>query len=429
MKLENIIIKVDPISAEMTIDQVADLLLQDNEYSNLLSLPVVLDDKPVGIVSRYQLMNVFMKRFGRDLYGSKTVAELMNPRPVVVNINNSIESTSQFITKNMNFPITEDFILTQDENYLGVGVVLDLLRQMENNVEAKNRDLSRALSHLKESQTQLVQSEKMASLGQMVAGVAHEINTPLGYVKGNVEMVREVLEQMHDLAQQYQKLMDVLSGNEIELDALSLSEHLAHLLSLNEEINPASLLLDVGEIFDDTMYGIEQINELVASLKDFSRLDKAKTDNVDLNECIENSLLIANNTLKYRVEVIKKLGSLPKLKCSPSQINQVILNLLTNAAHAINDYGKVLVKSYVEGSHAVIIVEDNGKGISKQNLSRVFDPFFTTKEVGKGTGMGLSISFKIIKDHGGSISVASKEGVGTRFTIKLPFLSALQIAS
>jgi len=429
MNLSNLLIKIPPISPDMTIDQVGDMLLSNDEYNNLLSLPVTYDGRVLGIISRYQLMNVFMKRFGRDLFGKKRVEELMNCQPLILEVDASIEAASQYVTQNMSFPITEDFILTKNGKYRGMGAVLDLLRIMEGSVERKNKTLSKTLKHLKNSQSQLVQSEKMASLGQMVAGVAHEINTPLGYVKSNVENLNEVLQQIRGFIKNCDLVARTIMPDAKEIDKSLALKSISKMSLMKESLQTYSLLEDVEEIFNDTLYGIDQISELVMSLKDFSRMDKARVDNVDLNDCINNSLLIAKNTLKYKVEVLKELSDLPQIRCSPSQINQVFLNLLTNAAQAIDKQGKILIKSYSENNSVVVVVEDNGKGITESNVSKIFDPFFTTKEIGKGTGMGLSISYKIIKDHGGIIKVASKQGVGTRFVIKLPLIAEMKIAS
>jgi len=429
MKLRSLLLDVEPITPQMTIDQVGELLLRNESYNNLLSLPVVVDNIPLGIISRYQLMNVFMKRFGRDLFGKKTVKELMNAEPLKVDINDSIEATAQYVTQNMSFPITEDFILIENGQYVGIGVVLDLLREMETNVERKNRALSQTLSHLKQSQSQLIQSEKMASLGQMVAGVAHEINTPLGYVKGNVENIKDVLEQIKGFIKNCDRLARIMTGEDDSIDDEKLASMLASVSNMNDSLQAYSLLDDISELFGDTLYGIEQISELVMSLKNFSRLDKSHIDDINIHECIESALLISKNTLKHKVEVIKKFGELPSIKCSPSQINQVFLNLFTNAAQAIDKAGKLLIKTYSANDFVYIAIEDNGKGIVKDDLDKIFDPFFTTKEIGKGTGMGLSISFKIIKDHGGTIKAASKPGVGTRFLIRFPADTPIKMAS
>jgi len=180
------------------------------------------------------------------------------------------------------------------------------------------------------------------------------------------------------------------------------------------------LVDDLSQLFGDTLFGLEQIGELVVGLKDFARLDRAMSEEVDLNDCIRSALLIARNSIKDKAEALLQLGELPPIPCAPSQINQVLLNLFTNAAQAIDGFGQILVKTWAEESAVFVSVQDNGRGMPAPVLARIFDPFFTTKAVGQGTGLGLSISFKIIQDHGGLIRVASEPGRGTRFLIRLP---------
>ncbi len=173
-------------------------------------------------------------------------------------------------------------------------------------------------------------------------------------------------------------------------------------------------------MFVDTAYGLGQIGELVSGLKDFARLDRAFSEEVDLNDCVRNAVLIARTAIKDKAEISSQLGELPLIACAPSQINQVLLNLLTNAAQAMERFGRILLKSWADERQVFLSVQDNGKGMPAEVLGRIFDPFFTTKPVGQGTGLGLSISYKIIQQHGGTIRVASEPGRGTRFLISLP---------
>ena len=311
--------------------------------------------------------------------------------------------------------------------YVGMAAVLHLLSAMEKQISQNSADLNRAYKQLSSSQAQLVQSEKMAALGQMVAGVAHEINTPLGYVNNNIEMVREFFGQIQFIVQAHEQLSDtLLSPDTTDID---IAESLAALDDAKMDMDLTQWFVDLDALFNDTFYGVEQISELVTGLKDFSRLDQAVTDNVSLNDCIDSALLIARNTLKYKVEVIKQLGNIPKVRCTASQINQVLLNLFTNAAQAIKEKGYLLIKTWSDASAVYVSVQDTGCGIPAENLSLIFDPFFTTKPVGEGTGLGLSITFKIIQQHGGSVRVVSEVGKGTRFVIALPLTQALSAAA
>jgi len=196
-----------------------------------------------------------------------------------------------------------------------------------------------------------------------------------------------------------------------------------------EQAAPELLVDDLGQLLDDTLYGLAQIGELVVGLKDFARLDRAMSEEVDLNDCVRSALLIARNSTKDKAETVLQLGELPRIPCAPSQINQVLLNLLTNAAQAIDGFGQIRLKTWAEEAAVFVSVQDNGRGMSQTVLARIFDPFFTTKPVGQGTGLGLSISFKIIQDHGGLIRVASEPGRGTRFLIRLPRPQAAELTT
>ena len=410
---------VTPLAADMSIADVADRLLTP-EHKAFLSLPIVDNaGRPLGLVSRSTLQDIFMQRFGRDLRGRHAVQEVMNPAPLVVSLETSLEDAAKQITGQLQYPITEDFILVDDQGlYRGLGTVLDLLKAMEVRIAQRNLVLRKALVELKESQTQLVQSEKMASLGQMVAGVAHELNTPLGYVKNNVQLLRELSAPLFELAEAQAVLGDCL--NDPTCDEARLAMALDAAAEARVKAAPELLVDDFTQLFSDTLYGLEQIAELVVGLKDFARLDRAMSEQVDLNECIRSALLIARNNLKDKAEVLQQLAELPAIACAPSQINQVLLNLLNNAAQAIDGFGRIQVKSWAEAEHVLVSIEDSGRGMSAEVQKRIFDPFFTTKAVGEGTGLGLSISFKIIQDHGGSIRVASVPGRGTRFVLRLP---------
>lgn len=182
---------------------------------------------------------------------------------------------------------------------------------------------------------------------------------------------------------------------------------------------------DLQQLYGDTLYGLEQIAELVVGLKDFARVDRALSEEIDLNDCIRSALLIARNHLKDKVEVIQQLGELPRIACAPSQINQVLLNLLTNAAQAIDVAGRIQIRSWADEQGIHISLQDNGRGMPAQVMAKIFDPFFTTKPVGQGTGLGLSISYRIVRDHGGQIRVASEPGRGTRFLVSLPLPAAI----
>ncbi|MDP3847318.1 MAG: ATP-binding protein [Pseudomonas sp.] len=417
---------VQPLSVNTSISEVAECFLLA-AHSSFLSLPLVDEQgRPSGLVSRYALQNIFMQRFGRDLWGNKPVSEVMNPQPLLVRLDTSLEEAARQITAQLQSPIRDDFMLIDAQGrYCGLGTVLDVLKAMESRVGQRNRVLRQALVDLKESQVQLVQSEKMASLGQMVAGVAHELNTPLGYVTNNVQLLRELSLPLLQLATAQAELADCLADP--SCDEPRLAAALDSAATSRAQAAPELLAEDLQQLFADTGYGLGQIAELVVGLKDFARLDRAMSEEVDLNDCIRSALLIARNNIKDKAEVLQQLGELPAIACAASQINQVLLNLLNNAAQAIDGFGRIQVKTWAEADYVLISIEDSGRGMSAAVQKRIFDPFFTTKPVGEGTGLGLSISFKIIQDHGGTIRVASVLGRGTRFVLRLPRRQADQL--
>lgn len=289
---------------------------------------------------------------------------------------------------------------------------------LEAQVESRTHDLSTALTDLRSSQAQLVQSEKMASLGQMVAGVAHEINTPLGYARSNTEIVRNSLAEVRGLCAAQQKALSLLAAPDASETEIAAAMDAAE--AQNQALAPEELLGDLHGLLQDTDHGLGQISELVSSLKDFSRVDRSRTDLFSVNDGIDSALKICQNQFKGRVEVIKQYGDLPQIECSPSQLNQVFLNLFTNAAQAIEGNGRIYVHTLAGTDSVDVRILDTGCGMSEDVRSRIFEPFFTTKPVGKGTGLGLSIVFRIIEEHGGRIDVRSTPGKGSEFAIHLP---------
>lgn len=292
-------------------------------------------------------------------------------------------------------------------------------RLLESRVQERTRELSDALHQLKESEAQLIQTEKMSSLGQMVAGIAHEINTPLAYVKNSLGSVAGKLPEVKKLIVETNKLLRLMEDSSPDPNRLQ-----AKFQSVRELIHhfaEQQALAELGQLASDGLYGIDQISEIVLNLKNFSRLDRSKVSSFNLNEGLDSALLLAKHELKH-LTVRKHFGEIPAITCSPSQLNQVFLNLINNAAQAIESgSGELTLTTRVEDAqHVAVEIADNGKGIPQEIMSKIFDPFFTTKAVGKGTGLGLSISYKIIEQHGGRISVDSTVGKGTKFTIVLP---------
>ena len=272
----------------------------------------------------------------------------------------------------------------------------------------------------------LIQSEKMSSLGQMVAGIAHEVNTPLAYVKSSLEAVKRSVPGTARLAAETERLLALLSAE--NADEAALGAQFSAVRSLLEELRSKEALDELERLLQDGLFGIGQISEVISNLKNFSRLDRSQVADYDLHEGIESVIRIGYAQLQHRV-VHKEFGKIPHVSCSPSQINQVILNLLSNAAQATRDgEGIITVRTGMrDAGHVMVEVADNGSGIPAGVLPKIFDPFFTTKGVGKGTGLGLSICYKIVENHGGKLEVQSEPGAGTRFTLVLPVLSPVAL--
>jgi two-component system, NtrC family, sensor kinase len=288
--------------------------------------------------------------------------------------------------------------------------------------------LVRSNRELQDSQAHLVQAEKMSALGQMVAGIAHEINTPLAYIKGTFEVVKEQLVQVRTLAESSQQFAQ--QARRDQRDKVALTARFFGLEAAVHDVVSEGTLDEMGVLLNDGVHGIEQISEIVVNLKNFSRLDRAKVSEFSLHAGLDSTLLLAKNLLKNGIEVRREYGTdVPKIACSPSQVNQVFLNIISNAAHALQSMGSahaglITLRTLRDGADKVRVeIQDNGSGIAKEVLPKVFDPFFTTKPIGQGTGMGLSISYKIVQEHGGQITVESEAGLGTVFTVVLPIVA------
>jgi two-component system NtrC family sensor kinase len=298
-----------------------------------------------------------------------------------------------------------------------IGLLTDSFNQMSQKVAEARKELEKKITELEktnrdlqEAQSQLVHSSKMVSLGQLVAGIAHELNNPIGFIYSNMTHLREYGEKLEKVATAAEKGPLELAKAKQENDYDYIIEDMPRLIASCED-------------------GAKRVRDIVVGLRNFSRLDEGKIKEIDINESIENTLSLLQGELKNRIHVNRIFGTLPKYKCYASQLNQVFMNILSNGAQAIQGNGELTIKTSVEEHQLKISIADSGEGMTEEILEKIFDPFFTTKAVGEGTGLGLSISYGIIQRHGGEIQVKSKKGQGTEFLILLPLEAPLAIAS
>ena len=283
-------------------------------------------------------------------------------------------------------------------------------------IQQKNQQLTELVESMKRIQEQLVHSEKMASLGQLVAGIAHEINNPVNFISSNMSPLKQYIEDMKQLIQQYEQVAKLSPEHQAEIDQLKKSFDFEFLIN------------DLDDLIRDIATGSIRIKRIVQDLRNFSRLDEAELKTVDIHESLDTSLNLLGHLYENRITVHKQYGDLPPVECYAGQLNQVFMNLLANAAQAFDQRGNVWITTVIQNAlmpsgrtpRIAISIRDDGRGIPEEALPKVFDPFFTTKDVGEGTGLGLSISYGIIEKHLGEITVTSKMGEGTEFTVIIP---------
>jgi two-component system NtrC family sensor kinase len=275
--------------------------------------------------------------------------------------------------------------------------------------DEERRKQQELIVKLEDAKNQLFQSEKLASIGQLAAGVAHEINNPIGFVNSNLgTLERNVTDLM--------KLVSAFETKEVELPEAAQKE----LKKIKKEIDFEYLKDDLADLISESKEGLGHVRRIVADLKDFSRVDQSGWQIADLEKCIDTTLNVVSNEIRYKATVVKEYGHPPLVECVPGQINQVLMNLVVNASQAFPDRGQITIRTGEEGMYVWIEVEDDGIGIPPENLQRIFEPFFTTKPVGTGTGLGLSVCYNIVRKHEGDLTVRSEVGKGTCFRVSLP---------
>lgn len=301
--------------------------------------------------------------------------------------------------------------------------IAESYKQIIVDLKSTNEDLSKANLKLKDQQTQLVHSEKMASLGMMAAGVAHEINNPLAFVVSNTEVLNTYVDAMRTLLIGYDQLLQLLTHGK----AGEAKSELAKINEIKKKEDVTFILEDTRKLLAESKFGLERIRAIVNGLKRFSRVNDSGIKTVQVNEELGNTLMLLQNELKYKCKIETDFKAQKPVECMPGEMSQVFVNLIINAAQAIKRSDGLIKILTVDGNETIkISIEDNGEGISPENLTKIFSPFFTTKPVGEGTGLGLAITQGIIQKHNGTISCDSTVGKGTTFMIELPYICKIQ---
>jgi len=269
----------------------------------------------------------------------------------------------------------------------------------------------------KRLEEQLLHSSKLAAIGELAAGVAHEINNPVGFVMSNTNTMEEYLKDITEMLGKYRRLR---TSETSERDALS-----KEIEAFEAEIDIDFVMNDMAKISMENKAGLQRVAKIIKDLKSFAHIDEAVTSLADVNALLEDTLNLVRNEIKYKAEVVREYGEVGPIECHAGQLEQVFMNIMVNAAQAIEGKGEIAVKTSQKDGEVVVQISDTGKGIPEDVMPRLFEPFFTTKEVGEGTGMGLSIAYVIVEKHNGSIEAESEVGKGTTFTIRLPFESGV----
>ncbi|MEJ2542566.1 MAG: MCP four helix bundle domain-containing protein [Calditrichaceae bacterium] len=297
-----------------------------------------------------------------------------------------------------------------NETYLELELKSDSLEKQKSTIEKKNRELRKTMEKLKSTQSQLIESEKMASLGQLTAGIAHEINNPINYISAGINPLKR---DMMDIESLYLKYKEA-SNNGLDQNKLS------DAIKFSDDIESDFLFEEIKSLLEGIEEGALRTREIVIGLRNFSRMDEDAIKVANVNEGIDSTLMLLRNKIKNKITINKEYGQIPPIDCYPGKLNQVFMNILNNATDAIKDVGEISIRTWGNDNHIFISIKDNGIGMPENVRKRIFEPFFTTKDVGQGTGLGLSISFGIIEKHKGTITVKSKKNEGSEFIIQLP---------
>ncbi|UTA48616.1 response regulator [Simiduia sp. 21SJ11W-1] len=381
------------------------------EASNGLQCLALLREQPVDLV----LLDLNMP----EKSGFEVLEELpdlplsRSPTVIVLSADNEPNTISRAFhlgaADYVSTPFNRDELLARVRTHLALH---NREQHLEQRVQERTQELQTANARLQEATAQLIQAEKMVSLGQLAAGVAHEINNPVGYINSNLDTLNAYLGDLW-------RLLEAYEGLEAELPA---SEALQDLQQLKARLDLTYLREDCAHIISESRQGVAHVKQIVSDLKGFAHPEQKAWQEVDLHQLLRSSLNIVSNELKYKCDVELRLGELVPVQCIGPQISQVLLNLLVNASQAMTEFGRIEVRSGFDAAQDCVwlSISDNGKGMTQEVQRKIFDPFFTTKPVGEGTGLGLSVSYGIIQMHRGEIQVESKPGEGSCFTLRLP---------
>ncbi|MBC3954378.1 ATP-binding protein [Pseudomonas triticifolii] len=403
------------------------VLLVDKEYKVLFSnhFMSINSGRPAESLLGHTLFEAFPElpeRWTRQKINS--VFTLQNfaftswqQRPHLFNFDSTrpISGSVRHMYQNCTFFPVQD----ADGGSLGVGLAISdatdtaarqlELAQLNELLEAEKSAQARLIARLEEAQAQLLQSEKMAAIGQLAAGVAHEINNPIGFVSSNVNSLRGYLADLFSLIDAYERACDESS-----------TQDSPELAKLRDKTDYNFLRQDIDDLLAESADGLDRVNRIVKDLREFSHVDSCEWQLADLHKGLDSTLNVIWNEIKFKAQVIKYYGDIEPIECMGSQINQVFLNLIINASHAVDTHGEIIISSGREGDGVFIEVADNGHGIPADIQNRIFEPFFTTKPVGMGSGLGLSLSYNIVVKHHGKLTVESEPGRGSCFRVWLP---------
>ncbi|MBX2840317.1 MAG: GAF domain-containing protein [Flammeovirgaceae bacterium] len=415
LRNEVIIVANDAFTNENTCE-FSSAYLPANKIYSLLDVPFFLEGKLGGVIcceNQHQIREWSLEEqsFLKGVADILTIAyEAYRKKKADERILKQTQIIEQVNTKlHLKMDETQAQNVKLEQQKKEIAAQNEEMHAQQEELYSQNEALEATLSQLKQAQTQLVQSEKMAALGQLTAGIAHEINNPVNFISAGIVGMKKSLHHIINILKEYEKI-----------DKSNLDKQLESITTLKERTNLDKVVDLVLKVAEDINIGAQRTAEIVRSLRTFSRLDEDTLKPINIHDGIDSTLLLLRNQYKNRININKNYGQLPFVECSPGKINQVFMNVLVNGIQAIENEGEITISTKLKGEAAVIEISDTGKGMSQEVRKHIFEPFYTTKDVGSGTGLGLPISMGIIEGHNGEILVNSELGTGTTFSIELP---------